>query len=151
MLLHDESRADPAAIAALHRAAFGGPYEARLVEDLRAGGWVVASLVAIEKGDLVGHIMLGTLSLAIDGKSPKGACLAPLSIAVSHRSRGIAACSPEGTALSSIPTHSGSIVCAGIPTLRKFHEAEMAEQGGEPYLLLSTAPPANPFRRSEGE
>jgi hypothetical protein len=43
------------AIAALSRAAFDGDYEAKLVEDPRRDGVVVAALVALEDREVVGH------------------------------------------------------------------------------------------------
>src|SRR5579863_7341097 len=43
-----------AAIAALNRAAFDGDYETKLIEDLRRDGVVVAALVALEDGEVVG-------------------------------------------------------------------------------------------------
>jgi putative acetyltransferase len=91
MILRDEIPADHAAIAALHCAAFGGRTEARLVEDLRASGCVMDAVVAIEEGELVGHVMYSRLSLEIDGKPRKAASLAPLSVAIGHRRRGIGA------------------------------------------------------------
>lgn len=93
MILRDETPADHAAIAALHCAAFGGRTEARLVEDLRASGCVMAAVVAAvmatEEGELVGHVMFSRLSLEIDGKPRKVASLAPLSVAIGHRRRGL--------------------------------------------------------------
>ncbi len=89
MILRDETTADHAAIAALHCAGFGGRTEARLVEDLRASGCVMAAFMAIEEGELVGHVVYSRLSLEIDGKPRKGATLAPLSVAIGHRRRGI--------------------------------------------------------------
>jgi putative acetyltransferase len=88
-MIRDETPADHAAIAALHRAAFGGSTEARLVEDLRAGGLVVAALVAVETTTVVGHVMFCRVSLEIDGAPRHGASLAPLSVAMSHRGKGI--------------------------------------------------------------
>lgn len=89
MMIRDETPADHATIAALLRAAFAGSAEARLVEDLRAGGLVIAALVAVESAAVVGHVMFSRLSLEFDGVPRKGASLAPLAVATSHRSRGI--------------------------------------------------------------
>jgi putative acetyltransferase len=88
-VLRDETQADHVAIAELHRAAFGGDYEAKLVDDLRSAGLVVASLVAISSDVLVGHIMFSEISLEIDGESRSAASLAPLSVAQGFRGRGI--------------------------------------------------------------
>src|SRR5260370_31759245 len=58
---HVESRgrtpADDAAIRRLNDDAFGGNYESRLIEDLRAAGLDAVELVAVESDDIVGHIL----------------------------------------------------------------------------------------------
>ena len=61
MIRYARAAADHAAIAAAVEAAFGQPDEARLVERLRAAGDVMFELVAVESGDIVGHILFSRL------------------------------------------------------------------------------------------
>jgi putative acetyltransferase len=86
--VREEQPTDHATIAALHRAAFGGDYEATLVDALRRDGLVLAGLVAVEADKVVGHIMLSALRLAIDGLDVSCASLAPLAVAPGFQRRG---------------------------------------------------------------
>lgn len=82
--LRAERPEDAAAIRALVTAAFGRPDEADLVDALRAGGNLTHSVVAEEKGEIVGHIALSRL------KSPANSlALAPVSVAPDRRGEGI--------------------------------------------------------------
>ena len=84
-----------AAVAALHRAAFGGPYEADLV---------AASLVALEDGGVViGHVLFSDLPVEVDGAPVRAVSLAPMAVRPDRQGRGI------GTWL----------VAEGLPTLRE--------------------------------
>ncbi len=82
--LRAERPEDAAAIRALVTNAFGRPDEADLVDALRAGGDLTHSLVAEEKGEIVGHIALSRL------KSPaQSLALAPVSVAPDRQGEGI--------------------------------------------------------------
>jgi putative acetyltransferase len=63
-----EIRADARAIGELHRRAFGGDAETRMVEELREseGYLPTLSLVAIEGGTVVGHLMLTLVTFVPD-------------------------------------------------------------------------------------
>jgi len=68
-----------------------GEAEARLVEDLRAmdGYDPALSLVALEDGVVIGHVMFSPVTiLSPDGPVP-AVCLAPLGIAKPYRGQGI--------------------------------------------------------------
>lgn len=83
-ILRAERPEDAAAIRALVTNAFGRPDEADLVDALRAGGDLTHSLVAEEKGEIVGHIALSRL------KSPaKSLALAPVTVAPDRQGEGI--------------------------------------------------------------
>lgn len=75
-----------AAISAVHRAAFGGELEAKLVERLRREGLALVSLVAIDVDEVVGHILFSELAVEIDGKPIAAASLAPMGV-LPHRQR----------------------------------------------------------------
>jgi putative acetyltransferase len=59
VIVRRERPADSAAVDALHRSAFPGDTEARLVDELRrdAGFLPHLSLVAVDGGDVVGHVI----------------------------------------------------------------------------------------------
>ena len=61
MILRLEKSSDFAAIRTVEKAAFPGPAEAQLVDDLRNAGDSVLSLVAIENATVIGHAMLSKL------------------------------------------------------------------------------------------
>ena len=55
-VIRAETANEAAAVAAVHRAAFGRPHEAALVDRLRATADPQVSLVALRGGAVVGHI-----------------------------------------------------------------------------------------------
>ena len=85
--VRQEHPGDVAGIRALHTASFPTLGEARLVDALRAGGWLRISLVAVEGDDVVGHIAFSPVTL--EGTSG-GLGLGPLAVRVGHRRRGVA-------------------------------------------------------------
>ena len=68
MDIRPEIRADERAIDELHRAAFGGEDEPQMVVELRAGPAYLPdlSLVAVEGGTVVGHLMLTLVTFVPD-------------------------------------------------------------------------------------
>lgn len=65
MEIRDECAGDVDAIRRLHFAAFGGEVEGRLVDLLRERGKAIVSIVAVEAGDVVGHVLFSRVT--IDG------------------------------------------------------------------------------------
>ena len=86
MNIRPEEPADRSAIHGVHAASFPSAGEARLVDALRAAGVLRVSLVAIEEGEVVGHVAFSSVSVpgATDGIG-----LAPLAVLPAHRRRGI--------------------------------------------------------------
>ena len=78
---------DYAAIAAVTTAAFGGPAEAKIIEDVRAEGAALVDLVAMDDdGSVVGHILFSRMRC----DPPRFfAGLAPVSAAPGRQSSGI--------------------------------------------------------------
>jgi predicted N-acetyltransferase YhbS len=66
--IRPEIRVDERAIDDLHRLAFGGDEESAMVVDLRAGAGYLPdlSLVAVEGGKVVGHLMLTRVAFVPD-------------------------------------------------------------------------------------
>lgn len=84
-----ERAGEEAAIAAVHRAAFGGDYEAAVVDGLRAGGFAFASLVARMADEVIAHVMFSDMTVTVDGTRVPAAALAPLAVAEGWRGVGI--------------------------------------------------------------
>lgn len=78
-------------IRAVLAAAFGGAGEADLVERLRADGLVRLALVALEDGEVVGHIVFSDLAVEIDGRKVDAAALAPVAVRPDRQRRGTGA------------------------------------------------------------
>jgi putative acetyltransferase len=80
---HDE------ATRTLHRLAFGGMFEATLVDRLKQDGLVITSLIALYADDVVGHILFSTLAVEIDGRPVTSVSLAPIAVTPQRQRQGI--------------------------------------------------------------
>jgi putative acetyltransferase len=87
--IRPERLQDHAAIGQINRLAFGGETEARLVEQLRAEGYVRVSLVAEIDDRVVGHILFSDLPIAGSAGTVLGAALAPLAVGPEWQRQGI--------------------------------------------------------------
>jgi putative acetyltransferase len=83
--IRDEQPGDIAAIREVNRQAFGQDDEGRIVDALRDNGAATVSLVAAERGVVVGHIMFSPLSIG----PAMGVGLGPMAVAPSHQRQGI--------------------------------------------------------------
>lgn len=93
MEIRNEAPGDFDQIAALLDLAFGGSEESRLVEGLRAEGAVIAALVAVENGRVLGHVLFSELPIETAQGTLRAAALAPLAVLPERQRQGI------GTAL----------------------------------------------------
>ncbi|MCZ0732816.1 GNAT family N-acetyltransferase [Phreatobacter sp. AB_2022a] len=84
MLIRRERPDDVAAIRAVLEAAFPGPEEARLVEELRADGDAAIALVAETGGVVVGHVMFSPMTGPL-----RALGLAPVAVAPAHQRSGV--------------------------------------------------------------
>ena len=91
MEIRAEAPGDADAVVAVLTAAFRGPDEAALVRMLHADGSVVASLVAVVAGDLVGHVLFSRLTIRTATAALSGVALAPLAVLPAFERRGIGA------------------------------------------------------------
>jgi putative acetyltransferase len=87
--IRGRTAADDAAIRQLNDDTFGGHYESRLIEDLRAAGLDAVELVAIENDDIVGHILFSVLATTIDRQTVPALALAPMAVRPDRQRRGI--------------------------------------------------------------
>lgn len=122
--------ADDPEIRALLTEAFAGDGEANLVEALRADNCVVAELVALHGGEVVGHVMFCDLHLEIGGAEVPAAALAPLAVREVCRRRGIGhALVLEGIALC-VKRQRDVVVVLGDPSYYgRFGFSARAAQG----------------------
>ena len=88
MLIRAEEQQDRAAVHAVNASAFETSEEANLVDALREHARPLVSLIAEDKGAIVGHIMFSTVSLA-GHPSLKIMGLAPMAVAPKHQRKGI--------------------------------------------------------------
>ena len=79
-ILRDEATGDYAAVADIHRRAFGQEDETRLVDALREGGWAKLSLIAQLDQHIVGHILFSELAIVGEARSISALSLAPVSV-----------------------------------------------------------------------
>ena len=86
-MVRDELPNDVDAIAEVNRLAFGRPAEAEFVAGVRASRRMLASLVAEDGGEIVGHLLLSSVDL---GGEPVP-CLAPVAVAPGRQGEGIGA------------------------------------------------------------
>jgi putative acetyltransferase len=87
--VRDEAISDREAIWEVNRLAFGREDEAKLVDALREGGHVRQSLVAIDKGHVVGHILFTRLPIQAQTEVIEALALAPMAVIPSQQRRGI--------------------------------------------------------------
>lgn len=80
---------DALEITQLHRAAFDGEGEAKLVSMLEADGDVAASIVAEEDGRVVGHVLLSRMDVEADGTPIEALALAPVAVLPERQGVGI--------------------------------------------------------------
>ena len=112
--VREEIPEDYEAIRNLNRLAFGGDLEAELVDRLRSAGVVVLSLVAVEKDEIVGHILFSALPIETNQGVIEAVSLAPMSVNPKPQRRGIgSALVRQG--LRNVPG-SWSVDCSGTRT-----------------------------------
>lgn len=134
-VIRPETAADHAAIREVNRLAFGGEDEARLVDALRDGGYVRASLVAEEGGRAVGHILFSDLPIITAGVVGPALALAPMAVLPTHQRRGIgSALVREGLRACAEAGHR-IVVVLGHPEFypRFGFSAKMTERLSSPY------------------
>ncbi|HEV7904323.1 MAG TPA: N-acetyltransferase [Pyrinomonadaceae bacterium] len=93
--VREESGADVPAVRQLNELAFGRTEEASLVDALRASAHPRVSLVAVENGEVVGHIFFSPVTIqpeeSITTTATAGAAmgLAPMAVLPQHQKRGV--------------------------------------------------------------
>jgi putative acetyltransferase len=89
LLIRQERPEDIPAVHKVHEAAFGTGVEARLVDNLRARGKAVVSLVAEWEGHLVGHVLFSPVSVEPACAGCNGVGLGPIAVLPDYQRRGV--------------------------------------------------------------
>jgi putative acetyltransferase len=87
--LRPETPDDAEGICCVHLRAFPTSLEADLVDRLRRDGDSVISIVALEDGAIVGHILFSRMKVEADGRSIDALGLAPVAVVPEHQHEGI--------------------------------------------------------------
>ena len=89
LCIREEGPDDSKAIRHVHRQAFGGDLESRLVDMLRDAGRVTLSSVALVEDRVVGHVLFSPVTVEpLPGES-RWAALAPIGVLPGHQGQGI--------------------------------------------------------------
>ena len=88
-MIREEAADDLETIRTVHRLAFDGDEEARLVDALRAEGYVRASFVAEAEGRVIGHIMFSDLPILTPDAMIPALSLAPLAVIPRKQRQGV--------------------------------------------------------------
>jgi putative acetyltransferase len=133
--LRDETPNDRDAVWQVNQQAFSRDDEARLVDELRLGGYVRVSKVAEENGLLVGHVLFSDLPIVGAAGTVHALALAPLAVIPSCQNRtigsrlvelGLSACRAAGFSI---------VVVLGHPEFyhRFGFEARLAQRLKSPF------------------
>ena len=90
LTIRHETASDKEAVIRVEKTAFGEDTESNLVEDLRAGGKFLLSLVAEQDGEIVGHALYTLLRVEREQGEPLWfPTLGPLAVSPEHQRQGI--------------------------------------------------------------
>lgn len=151
MLVREETPADRDFIRDVNRQAFGGDAEGALIDQLRADGDVLLSLVAQVDGEIVGHILFSRLEAEVNGRPLKVASLAPMAVTPEFQGRGIGTALVERGLALCRERGISAVVVLGHPdyyprfgfSARKGQALQSAYSGaGEAYMALELVPGA---------
>jgi putative acetyltransferase len=147
--IRPESRDDINHIRTVHRLAFGGHDEARLVDALRAEGYSRVSLVADSEGRVVGHVLFSDLPIVTPERTIPSLSLAPLAVIPEHQRQGIgSSLVGEGLRICAKQGHRIVIVLGHPAFYPRFgFSARLAERlrapfSGESFMALELVPGA---------
>jgi putative acetyltransferase len=87
--IQEESRQDHDAIRQVNKLAFETEEEGQLIDRLRADGQIVASLVALREGKVVGHILFSELPINTGKGILPAVALAPMAVLPDAQHQGI--------------------------------------------------------------
>ncbi|MBX3412858.1 MAG: N-acetyltransferase [Pirellulales bacterium] len=149
MIVRAENPADRSAIYELHRQAFGGEDESRLVDSLRAHGYHRVSLVAEEAEQIVGHVLYSAIEIITPDARLPVLALAPVAVLPEWQNRRIGTrLIEQGLDQCRAGGHTIVLVVGHPPYYPRFgFSAELARQlacdyAGEAFMALELVPHA---------
>ena len=89
LTIRPEMPDDAAEVRAVNEAAFGGTLEAELIERLRVRRALTISLVALQDGQVVGHIAFSLVAIESADSSFEAITLAPVAVLPAHQRQGV--------------------------------------------------------------
>ncbi len=89
IIVRKERPGDSAAIRRVEKAAFVQPDEAGIVDRIRANGGDCLSLVAVEDGQVIGHILFSRATVGTGRLAVEGMGLAPMAVLPKRQRQGI--------------------------------------------------------------
>jgi putative acetyltransferase len=113
ILIRAEQAGDDEAISDVHLRAFGGPAEAAVVEALRGQGALLASLVALLRDRIVGHV--GLSPVEVGGAARAAVAQGPLGVEPEYQGRGIGTLLVEAFLQHCRVRDEGLVVVLGYP------------------------------------
>lgn len=148
--IRTETESDQEAIRRVNKAAFETGAEARLVDALRAGGFVEVSLVAEIDTEIVGHILFSRLNIDTGAETLKAVSLAPMAVLPDYQNRGIGSALVEAGLHACRELGNRVIAVLGHPDYypRFGFSAELASPlenpfgGGEAWMAIELNPGA---------
>ena len=149
MEIRPETGADLAAVGEVNRLAFGREAEARLVDDLRDGGYARLSLVAQEEGRIVGHVMFSEAVIRTGGGEVGALALGPVGVIPERQGRGVGSalvregldrCVREGHRIVVLLGHPGYYPRFGFSAERAINLS--SPYSGDAFMALELAPGA---------
>jgi putative acetyltransferase len=128
--IRPEQARDIEAIREVNRQAFGRPAEAELVDALRAENDVTLSLVAVEEGQVVGHILFTPVELVEGEERFPAVGLGPMAVLPAYQQQGIGS----------------RLIEAGLEALREQGQSLVFVLGHSDYYPRFGFRPTRPYR-----
>lgn len=86
--IREERDADTDRIRAIHDAAFGGDAEGRLIDRLRTGGLIVASIVGVADDAVIANVVFSRIVMTTPSETVNAVALAPVAVMPAYQRRG---------------------------------------------------------------
>lgn len=144
-----EEASDTAAIFEVNRLAFGRDDEAELVDALRDEGYVRASLVAEDAGQVVGHVLFSELPIVTRDGTIGALSLAPMAVVPERQRQGIGSMLVSEGLIACAQRGYSIVIVLGHPEFypRFGFSAELARRlvspfSGEAFMAMELAPGA---------